>query len=252
MTPNAFKRGLKAGEVQYGLWVSLCSGLAADIVADAGYDWLLVDMEHSPSGIETVLHQMQAITPYGSTALVRPPWNEPVQVKRLLDAGAPGFLFPMVQNAEEAAAAVAACRYPPKGIRGVSSVQRGNRWGRDPKYLDEYEDETCILVQVESVEALERAEEIATVDGVDGVFFGPADIAASMGKVGKHTDPEVWDAIYAAAARVRAKGVPTGTLIGDPSIISRCLDEGFLFVAIGTDHSLLARGAEALLAQHRR
>ncbi|MSU88771.1 4-hydroxy-2-oxo-heptane-1,7-dioate aldolase [Rhodobacteraceae bacterium 2CG4] len=252
MTPNAFKRGLQAGEVQYGLWVSLCSGLAADIVADVGYDWLLVDMEHSPSGIETVLHQMQAIQPHGSTALVRPPWNEPVQVKRLLDAGAPGFLFPMVQTAGEAAAAVAACRYPPAGMRGVSGVHRGNRWGRDAQYLEQVEDETCVLVQVETAAALERAEQIATVEGVDGVFFGPADIAASMGKVGRPADPEVWEAIFAAAARVRARGVPTGTLIGDPGLIARCLDEGFLFVAVGTDHGLLARGAEALLAQHRR
>ncbi len=252
MTPNAFKRGLKAGEAQMGLWVSLCSGLAADMIADVGYDWLLIDMEHSPSDLETVVHQMQAVLPFGSTALVRPPWNEPVLIKRLLDAGAPGFLFPMVQTAEEAAAAVAACRYPPKGVRGVAGVNRGNRWGRDKDYLDQVEEETCILVQIETVEALDRAEEIASVEGVDGVFFGPADIAASMGKVGQPADPEMWELIFAAAARVRAVGTPTGTLIGDPGLINRCLDEGFLFVALGTDHGLLARGAESLLAQYKR
>lgn len=251
MIPNKFKRGLAAGEAQLGLWVSLCSGFAADAIADAGFDWLLMDMEHAPNEDGIVLQQLQAVLPHGSTALVRPPWNDAVRVKRLLDIGAPGLLFPMVQTAEEAAAAVAACRYPPKGIRGVSTTQRGNRFGRDTGYFDEVEAETCILVQVETVEAIGRIEEIASVEGVDGVFFGPADIAASMGLNGQITSEAVWAEIQSAGARVQALGKPVGTLVGDPELTRRVLDAGFLFVAIGSDLGVLARGAESLLARVR-
>jgi len=251
MIPNAFKRGMAAGTPQIGLWVSLCSGLAADIVADVGFDWLVLDMEHSPNEVTTVLHQMQAIRPYGSTAIVRPMWNDAVVVKRLLDLGAPGLLFPMVQTAQEAQAAVAACRYPPKGNRGVSGTHRGNRYGRDKDYPGQVEDETCIIVQVETRDAMSRVEEIAAVDGVDGVFFGPADIAASMGKLGQITDDEVWKEIFACAARVQAMGKPVGTLVTDPELTQKVLDAGFLFVAVGLDHGLLARGSEALLARAR-
>ncbi len=251
MTPNRFKRGLAAGTPQIGLWVSLCSGLAADVVADVGFDWLLMDMEHAPNEVPTVMHQLQAVLPWGATALVRPSWNDAVLVKRLLDIGAPGLLFPMVQTPQEAAAAVAACRYPPAGVRGVSGVQRGNRYGRDPDYFGSVARETCILVQVETGEALERADEIAAVDGVDGVFFGPADIAASMGMLGRITDDAVWSAIFDAAARVKAAGKPVGTLVGTPELTRAVLAEGFGFVAVGSDHTLLARGAEALLASVR-
>lgn len=246
MTRNAFKRGLQDGRPQLGLWVSLCSNFAADAVADVGYDWLLLDMEHSPNEIPVVLSQMQAVQGHGAVPLVRPPWNDPVIVKRLLDAGAPGLLFPMVQTRAEAEAAVAACRYPPKGIRGVSVTMRGNRFGRDPEYHARSEDDICVLVQVETVEAMERVEEIASVEGVDGVFFGPADIAASMGKMLQITDDGLWRDIFACADRVKALGKPVGTLIGPP-IAQRALAEGFGFVAIGSDLGLLARGAENLL-----
>lgn len=251
MTPNAFKRGLATGKAQIGLWNSLCSPFAADVVADVGFDWLLFDMEHAPNDLSTVMLQLQAALPFGSTALVRPPWNDMVMTKRLLDIGAPGLLFPMVQTPEEAAAAVAACRYPPKGMRGVSHTMRGNRYGRDPLYAEQFEDETCILVQAETLDALERVEEIAAVDGVDGVFFGPADIAASAGMFGKITDDALWQIIFEAARKVRAMGIPTGTLVGGAELTKRVLDEGFLFVAIGSDLGLVARGAEALLARAR-
>lgn len=251
MIPNTFKRGIAAGTPQIGLWVSLCSGLAADVVADAGFDWLLMDMEHAPNDLATVVHQLQAAQPHGSTTLVRPMWNDSVLVKRLLDVGAQGLIFPMVQTAEEAKAAVAACRYPPKGIRGVGGTIRANRFGRDKDYLAQVEDETCIIVQVETREAMSRVEEIAAVDGVDGIFFGPADISASMGKMGQLTDPEVWDEIFACAARVQAMGKPVGTLVTDPDLTKKVLDAGFMFVAVGLDHGLLARGAEALLARAR-
>ncbi|MEM8869277.1 MAG: aldolase/citrate lyase family protein [Pseudomonadota bacterium] len=248
MIENTFKRGLEAGIPQIGLWISLCSGFAADAVADIGYDWLLMDMEHAPNEVQVVLQQFQAAQPYGSTALVRPMWNDPVVVKRLLDLGAPGVLFPMVQTVAEAESAVAACRYPPKGTRGVSISQRGNRFGRDQDYFAQVEHQTCVLVQAETLEALDRVEEIAAVDGVDGVFFGPADIAASMGKMGQIKDPELWDRIFAAARKVQAIGKPVGTLVGGAEQAKQVLDEGFLFVAVGSDLRLLVRGAERLLA----
>ena len=251
MIENAFKRGLEAGRPQIGLWISLCSGFAADAVADIGFDWLLMDMEHAPNDLATVLQQLQAARPYETTALVRPMWKDTVMVKRLLDLGAPGLLFPMVQTVAEAEAAVAACRYPPAGVRGVSLTQRGNRVGRDKEYIEQVERQTCVLVQVETVEAMGRVEEIASVEGVDGVFFGPADIAASMGKMGQITDAELWVQIFAAARKVQALGIPVGTLVGTPDLTKQVLDAGFMFVAIGSDLGVMVRGAERLLASVR-
>ena len=251
MIENAFKRGLEAGRPQIGLWISLCSGFAADAVADIGFDWLLMDMEHAPNDLATVLQQLQAARPYETTALVRPMWKDTVMVKRLLDLGAPGLLFPMVQTVAEAEAAVAACRYPPAGVRGVSLTQRGNRFGRDKEYIEQVERQTCVLVQVETVEAMGRVEEIASVEGVDGVFFGPADIAASMGKMGQITDAELWVQIFAAARKVQALGIPVGTLVGTPDLTKQVLDAGFMFVAIGSDLGVMVRGAERLLASVR-
>ena len=251
MIENAFKRGLEAGRPQIGLWISLCSGFAADAVADIGFDWLLMDMEHAPNDLATVLQQLQAARPYETTALVRPMWNDTVMVKRLLDLGAPGLLFPMVQTVAEAEAAVAACRYPPAGVRGVSLTQRGNRFGRAKESIEQVERQTCVLVQVETVEAMGRVEEIASVEGVDGVFFGPADIAASMGKMGQITDAELWVQIFAAARKVQALGIPVGTLVGTPDLTKQVLDAGVMFVAIGSDLGVMVRGAERLLASVR-
>lgn len=251
MQTNAFKQGLRAGEVQLGLWLSLCSNYAADIVADIGYDWLLLDMEHAPSGVPVVLQQLQALAHWGSTPIVRPAWNDQVMVKRLLDLGAPGLLFPMVQSADEARAAVAACRYPPGGLRGVGGPVRANRYGRDTDYDGQVEQETCILVQVETREALDRIDEIAAVDGVDGVFFGPSDISASLGMLGRITDEVLWQEISKAARKVQAQGKPVGTITPTQDLTERVLDEGFLFVALSSDHMILAQGAEALLARNR-
>ncbi len=251
MQPNRFKAAITSGERQVGLWMSLSSGYAADVVGDIGYDWLLVDTEHSPSDIATVLSQLQAVEPGGATAIVRPAWNDTVLIKRILDIGARGVLIPMVQSPEEAAAAVAACRYPPRGVRGVSMGMRGSRFGRDKEYFAKADDEIVVLVQVETQEALDRVEEIAAVDGVDGVFFGPADIAASLGQLGNILNDELWQVILEAAAKVQAMGKPTGTLIGDTSRVKQCFDAGMSFVACGSDLNLMARAAEALLVKVR-
>ncbi|QHQ34331.1 HpcH/HpaI aldolase family protein [Algicella marina] len=247
---NRFKARLKAGEAQLGLWLSLCSPVVADAVADSGMDWVLLDMEHAANSEQTVLAQLHA-GQAGCPAVVRPWWNDTVLVKRLLDMGAETLLFPMVQTPEEAAAAVAATRYPPEGVRGVSMSQRGNRYGRDAGYHGRANAEVCVLVQVETREAMARIEEIAAVDGVDGVFFGPADIAASLGRIGDLNHQAVWDEIFAAADRVLAMGVPVGTLIAVPDRVRECVDRGFTFTACGSDLNLVARGADNLVKMYK-
>lgn len=251
LAANPFAAALKSGRRQIGLWISLASNFTAEVVAPAGCDWALIDMEHSPNDYFSVLGQLQAFAASETTAVVRVEWNDPVAVKRLLDLGAPGLLFPMIQTVEEARRAVAATRYPPNGIRGVSGATRATKFGRISDYTARVEAETAVLLQLETRAAVEQAEAIAEVDGVSGIFFGPADIAADIGKLGKPMDPEVWALIKPAARKLIAKGVPVGTLVLDPDFAATLLNEGFTFVACGTDASLLARGADALLAQVR-
>ena len=247
MPTNTFKQAIASGKPQIGLWISLSSAFAAEVVSSAGYDWVLLDMEHSPNELPTVLGQLQAFQQYGATSIVRPPVNDPVPIKRLLDLGAPGLLLPMVQSVEEAEQAVASCRYPPRGIRGVSGMQRGNRFGRVSDYVQRVEEETCLILQLETRHALSQAQAIASIEGVDGIFFGPADIAADFGRVGQPEAPEVWEAISEAAKVVMDMGKPVGTLVNNPDKAIELLNSGFSFVACGTDAGLLARGADKLL-----
>jgi 4-hydroxy-2-oxoheptanedioate aldolase len=248
LATNAFTQAIRSGKKQIGLWVSLSSNFAADVIAPAGYDWVLLDMEHSPGELSSVLGQLQVFAGSKTTAIVRPDWNDPVKVKRLLDIGAPGLLFPMVQSVEEAEQAVAATRYPPRGIRGVSGSTRGNAFGRTSDYFDRIEDETTVIVQLETKAAVEQAAAIGAVDGVSGVFFGPADIGADIGHLGKPMEPAVWDLIIPAAEELMAKGVPVGTLVLDAAFATKLLNDGFTFVACGSDTALLAKGADNLLA----
>lgn len=248
---NRFKRAIARGEPQIGIWNSLCSEIAAEVLAPAGYDWALLDMEHSPSDLRTVLHQLQAYQSGPTVPVVRPPWNEPVVIKRLLDLGAFSLLFPMVQTPEEAEAAVRATRYPPKGMRGVSLSQRGNRWGRVGDYLERVEQEICVLVQIESRAALKRVEQIAQVDGVDGVLFGPTDLSADMGLIGQIGHESVTAAIREGVEAARAAGKPAGTLMGTPDQAIAWFKAGMSFVACASDIALLARNAESGLAAIR-
>lgn len=248
LATNPFTQALGAGEKQIGLWISLCSNFVAEVTAHAGYDWALIDMEHSPNDYFSVLSQMQAFAASSTTAVVRVEWNDTIAVKRLLDLGAPGILFPMIQTVEEAQKAVAATRYPPNGVRGVSGATRATKFGRITDYVARVEDETTVLLQLETRAAVEQAEAIADVNGVSGIFFGPADIAADIGKLGKPMDPEVWALIKPAAQKLIAKGVPVGTLVLDPVFATELLNEGFTFVACGTDASLLAKASDHLLA----
>lgn len=247
--PNTFTASLAAKRKQIGLWISLSSNFAAEVIAPAGYDWALIDMEHSPNDYFSVLGQLQAFAAYPTVPIVRVEWNDAVAVKRLLDLGAPGLLFPMIQSVDEAKRAVAATRYPPNGVRGFSGSTRATKFGRIPDYATTVERETAVLLQLETRAALDQAEAIAAIDGVSGIFFGPADIAADIGKLGKPMDPEVWALIRPTAAKLIAMGMPVGTLVADPVFGAQLLNEGFTFVACGLDTAILSKGSDALLAQ---
>lgn len=252
MNTNLFLQALKSGKPQIGLWVSLCSNYATDVVATAGYDWALLDMEHSPNEVGVVMSQLQALSVGSSSPIVRPMWNDPVLVKRLMDIGSQSLLFPMIQSPEEARLAVSATRYPPEGIRGVSGTQRANHFGRVTDYFDQVHNETCVIVQIETLHALDQVEEIAKVEGVDGVFFGPADLSADMGKLGQVNDVQLWEHIANGAKIVQAAGKPAGTLVMDGGKAARLINDGFNFVACGSDLGLLARGADNLLADVKK
>jgi len=248
---NAFKAALARGELQIGLWSSLCSPIVAEIIGHSGFDWILVDTEHSPNEPPAVLAQLQAMQAGTATPIVRPAWNDPVLLKRLLDIGTQAVLVPFVQNAEEAAKAVAACRYPPAGIRGITVSGRGSRYGRVPDYLKRADAEICVLVQVETGEALAQLEAIAAVDGVDGVFIGPADLSASLGHIGNPGHPEVQAAIKGAVERLAAIGKPAGILTPSEADARRYIEWGYRFVAVGSDLGLLTKHADALAKTFR-
>jgi 4-hydroxy-2-oxoheptanedioate aldolase len=244
---NPFLAAIRAGKPQIGIWISLCSPFAAEVVAGAGFDWAVIDMEHSPNDLTMVMGQLQVFAAYQTTALVRPEWNDAVLVKRVLDIGAPGLVFPMVQSVDEAIKAVASTRYPPRGIRGVSGNTRANKFGRVTDYFARIEDETAIILQVETRAAVALADQIGAVEGVDGVFFGPADISADMGLLGHVLHDDVWALIMPVARKLIAAGIRVGTLVTDAAFARKLLDEGFTFVACGTDAGLLASGADKLL-----
>ncbi len=246
---NHFKAALKDGRRQIGLWCSFPDSGAVEMLAGCGYDWLLLDTEHAAMGPVDTMPLMQAAAPYDVTTIVRPGWNNPVEIKKLLDCGAQSLLIPYVQNAEEARDAVAAVRYPPAGIRGVAGMTRGSRYGAIKDYAKIAHEEICLLVQVETTEALSNIEEIAAVDGVDGMFIGPADLAASMGHPGEPSHPEVKAAVIDAVRRIGKAGMPAGILTLDQSFLREAADAGALFIAVDTDAGLLRRNALARRAE---
>ena len=248
---NDFKRRLAAGEVLNGFWLSLASPVASEALSLAGFDWLLFDGEHSPVDVAGVQPLLQAAATGTASAVVRPAWNDKVLIKRLLDIGAQTLLVPFVQSAEEAAAAVLASRYPPHGVRGGAGATRASRYGQTEDYFAVANREICVLVQVETGEALGRLEEIAAVDGVDGVFIGPSDLAASMGHLGRPGHPEVQAALKDAAARIAATGKAPGILATNAADARRYVDWGYRFVAAGVDIGVLMAGAKAMLAEVR-
>ncbi len=246
---NTFKQALRAGQPQIGLWVSLADAYVSELLAGAGFDWMLLDGEHGPNDVRSVLSQLQAVAPYPVNPIVRPVVGETALIKQYLDLGVQTLLIPMVETPEQAAQLVRACRYPPEGVRGVgSAVARASRWNLYGDYLNKADEEICLLVQVETASAAARLKEIAAVPGVDGVFFGPADLSASMGHRGNPGHPEVQKVIEEGIATVRAAGKAPGILTVDTALARRYLELGALFVAVGVDTTLLARASRDLAA----
>jgi 4-hydroxy-2-oxoheptanedioate aldolase len=248
---NSFKRALSAGRPQIGLWSSLSSSYSVEVIAGAGFDWILLDTEHSPADLENLLTQLQAAAPYPSHAVVRVPWNDMVTMKRVLDIGAQSLLVPYVSTDEEAKKAVSYTRYPPAGVRGVAGTTRATRFGRVKDYAKRAHQEICVLVQVETQAALDSIEAICGIEGIDGVFIGPADLHASMGYPGEIANPKVKPLIDDAIRRIRKCGRAPGILTPSEGDARHWLECGALFVAVGADVGILARGAEALAAKFK-
>ncbi|WP_199422908.1 HpcH/HpaI aldolase family protein [Actinotalea solisilvae] len=232
-----------------GMWVCSGSPVVAEICAGSGLDWLLIDMEHAPNGLASVLAQLQAVAAYPVTPVVRVPANDPVTIKQVLDLGAQTVLVPMVASADEARAAVEAVRYPPRGRRGVgSALSRSARWNRVEGYLSDADEHVALLVQVETAAGVEAAAEIAAADGVDGVFVGPSDLAASLGRLGEQRHPDVVAAVLRTFEAVRAAGKPVGVNAFDPAAAREYVAAGASFVLVGADVTLLAQGSEGLVS----
>jgi 4-hydroxy-2-oxoheptanedioate aldolase len=250
---NRFLAALREGRAQIGLWVGLADANAAEALALAGFDWLLLDGEHAPNDPRTVLAQLRALAPYPVQPVVRPVQADVALVKQYLDVGAQTLLVPMIDTPAQAGHMVRAMRYPPAGIRGMgAALARAARWNQVDDYANQADAQMCLLVQVETVEAMRNLPEIAAVDGVDGVFFGPADLSASMGLRGQSGHPDVQRAILEGIATVRAAGKAAGILSADPKLAQRYLEAGALFVAVGVDTALLVKAARELAAAFGR
>jgi 4-hydroxy-2-oxoheptanedioate aldolase len=247
MPINLFKQRLQSPQAQIGLWLGLADAYCAELAANAGFDWLLIDGEHAPNDLRSMLGQLQAIAPYASQAIIRPPIGDAALIKQVLDIGAQTLLIPMVEGAEQARQLVRAIHYPPQGLRGVgSALARASRWNTIAGYLNEADAQMCLLVQIESREGLDNLDEIAAVAGVDGVFIGPADLSASMGHRGNPGHPEVQTAIEDAIARIRKAGKAAGILSADEKLARRYIELGAAFVAVGVDTTVLMRGLLSL------
>ena len=242
LTVNQFKLALAERRLQFGIWSSLCSNLLAEMLGDAGYDWILFDTEHAPNEPFTLIGQLQAIRGTHAQAMVRPAANDPVLIKRILDIGPRNILVPFVQNAEEAARAVAATRYPPHGVRGVSAYQRNNGYGRVDRYFSFIDEIIAVVVQIETPKAIENLIDIGTVAGVDGIFVGPGDLAASFGRLGEVRHEDVQAAIRKIGQLATNSGVPAGIVAGNNSDAERYLSWGFTFMTVASDVALF-RGA---------
>ncbi|MCD6672026.1 MAG: 4-hydroxy-2-oxoheptanedioate aldolase [Burkholderiaceae bacterium] len=250
---NRFLAALREGRAQIGLWVGLADANAAEALALAGFDWLLLDGEHAPNDPRTVLAQLRALAPYPVQPVVRPVQADVALVKQYLDVGAQTLLVPMIDTPAQAGHMVHAMRYPPAGIRGMgAALARAARWNQIDDYANQADGQMCLLVQAETVEAMRNLPEIAAVDGVDGVFFGPADLSASMGLRGQSGHPDVQRAILDGIATVRAAGKAAGILSADPTLAQRYLEAGALFVAVGVDTALLVKAARELAAAFGR
>lgn len=249
---NRFKEAISRGEVQIGLWLSTASSYIAEMAATCDYDWLLIDGEHAPNNVQTLLAQLQAVAPYPAHPVVRPLEGDKALLKQVLDIGAQTVLVPMVDTADDARRMVDALRYPPHGVRGVgASIARASRWSRVPNYMAQAEENLCLLVQVESRKALENLDEIIDVEGVDGVFIGPADLSASLGHPDDAGHPEVTAIIERTIRRIREKGKAPGILAVDPVMARKCVEWGATFVAVAVDTMLFIDAMDNALTTYK-
>ena len=244
---NPFKQALKEGRRQIGLWQAMANPLTAEICAGAGFDWLLFDGEHAPNDVPTMLAQLQAVESYPTHAIARPPIGDVVLIKQYLDLGFQTLLIPLVDTAEQAAHMVRAMRYPPEGLRGVGAGSaRVSRWNRVENYFRDADAQMCLLVQAETRAAMDNLDAIAAVEGVDGVFIGPADLSASLGHRGDAGHPEVQAVIEDGIRRIAKAGKAPGILTSNNDLAQHYLDLGATFVAVGTDVGVLAKQTLAL------
>ncbi|AIR91051.1 4-hydroxy-2-oxoheptanedioate aldolase [Pseudomonas cremoricolorata] len=244
---NHFKQRLRSGEAQIGLWLGLADAYCAELAANAGFDWLLIDGEHAPNDLRGMLAQLQAVAPYPSQAVIRPVIGDTALIKQVLDIGAQTLLVPMVETAEQARQLVRAVRYPPSGVRGVgSALARASRWNSIAGYLDHADEQMCLLVQIENQQGVANLDEILAVDGVDGVFIGPADLSAALGHRGNPGHPQVQAVIEDAIVRIARAGKAAGILSADQTLARRYIELGAAFVAVGVDTTVLMRGLREL------
>ena len=247
LPPTLAARLAASKRAQFGVWVCSGSAVNAEVAAGSGLDVVLIDAEHSPNDLPSILAQLQAVAAYPVTPLVRPPFGDPVVIKQYLDVGAQNLLIPMVDSAEHAEAMVRAVRYPPHGIRGVgSALARASRWNRVEGYLADAASTVSLFVQIESSTALEHVEEIVAVDGVDGILIGPADLAASMGFLGQQEHPEVVAGVLRSIRAAVEAGKPAGVNAFAPASADRYVEAGAALVLVGADVAILARATEAL------
>lgn len=250
-TTNYFKKKLNETQ-QIGMWLGMADGYTAEIAANAGFDWLLIDGEHAPNGLKSILYQLQTIAAYSSQAVVRPVTGDVGLIKQLLDIGAQTLLIPMIESAEQAKLMVSATRYPPEGIRGVgAALARASRWNNISTYLNDADEQICLIVQIESKKGLENLDAILQVEGIDGVFIGPADLSAALGHRGNPSHPDVQDIIVSSIHKIRAAGKAAGILSADEKLAKHYLAIGTEFVAVGVDTSLLMKSMNQLLSKFK-
>ena len=249
---NRVKKLLKAGKKTSGAWSQLCSPASTEILCRAGFDWLLIDLEHSPNDLQTLFGQLQAMGGYGVVPIVRSPWNDQVWIKRILDAGAYGVMIPAVNTKEQAVAAVAACKYPPQGIRGIAGSPRAAGFGRDTSsYLKRANDELLVILQVETPQAIDNLDEIGKVPGVDALFIGPMDLSTSMGHLGSPAHPEVQAAMARVEAKVKTLGLPLGTISAGWDQAKALYDRGYQMITLMSDVILVSRASAELATKIR-
>ncbi|MDO9279262.1 MAG: 2-dehydro-3-deoxyglucarate aldolase [Polaromonas sp.] len=249
--PNSFKRDLLAGKKLIGCWSSLANPITAEVLGLAGFDWVLLDGEHSPNDVSTFIPQLMALKDSPTAPIVRPSCNSAVELKRLLDSGFYNFLVPFVESAEEARSAVVATRYPPQGIRGVSVSQRSNRYGSIPDYFTSINDHICVMVQIESLAGVAAVKDIAAVEGVDSIFVGPSDLAAALGHLGNSAHPEVQTVIARVFADAKAAGKPVGILAPVEAQARNYMAMGATFVGVGSDLGTFRAATQALCDRYR-